>query len=119
MDGARFSETRLGRPLLNNIALDQKAFGPVRCTCAWSDADWLVPLAGVTAALLASDRSFSKALPQSPSFVSKSTAFSNYGLASTGWRAGGLYLWGLVTRDDHKRETGLLGGEAAAGRRQR
>jgi membrane-associated phospholipid phosphatase len=112
--GARFSETRLGRPLLKNIALDQKAIWTSPLHLRWSDADWLVPLAGVTAALLAADRSLSKALPQSPSLVSKSTTFSNYGLAAVGGAAGGLYLWGVMTHDDHRRETGLLSGEAAA-----
>jgi len=109
----QFSETRLWRPLLKNIALDQKAMWTSPRHLRLSDADWLAPLAGVTAALLASDRSLSKALPQSPSFVSKSSTFSNYGLASLGGAAGGLYLWGMMTHDDHKREAGLLSGEAA------
>ncbi len=109
-----FSQTRLWRPLLTNLALDQKAIWSSPMHLRLSDADWLVPLAGVTAVLLATDSSFSKALPKSPSFVSKSGAFSNFGVASLGGAAGGMYLWGALTRDDHKRETGLLSGEAAA-----
>jgi membrane-associated phospholipid phosphatase len=111
--GKEFSETRLWYPFLKNIALDQKTIWTSPTHLSLGDANWLVPLAGVTAAFAASDRSFSQALPHSPSFVSKSTSFSNYGLASLGGAAGGLYLWGKITHDDHKRETGLLSGEAA------
>ena len=111
--GGEFSETRLWYPLLKNIALDQKTIWTSPTHLSLRDANWLVPLAGVTAAFVASDSSFSKALPHSPSFVSKSTTFSNYGVASLSAAVGGLYLWGKITHDDHKRETGLLSGEAA------
>ncbi len=111
--GEGFSETRLGYPLLKNFVLDQKAIWTSPTQLELNDINWLVPLAGLTAAFVASDSSISQALPHSPSFVSKSTTFSNYGISALGGAAGGLYLWGKITHDDHKRETGLLSGEAA------
>jgi hypothetical protein len=68
----------------------------------------------LTAGTLATDTEFSKHLSNSPSRLSKSNSFSNYGLGAMGGLAGGLYLWGQISHDDHKEETGLLAGEAAA-----
>jgi len=78
------------------------------------DAEWLMPLGLLTAGTLATDTEFSKHLSNSPTRLSKSNSFSNYGLGAMGGLAGGLYLWGQMNHDDHKKETGLLAGEAAA-----
>jgi membrane-associated phospholipid phosphatase len=111
--GKKFSETRFWYLFLKNMALDQKAIWTSSTHLRLTDANWLVPIAGITAAFVASDNSISHSLPHSPSFVNKGTTFSNYGVVSLGSAVGGLYLWGRITHDDHKRETGLLSGEAA------
>ncbi len=105
-------ETKLGPPFMKNILLDQKAIwtGPSRVRL--HDATWLVPLGGLTAALLATDRDTSKHLSSSPDRLNRSRKISDFGAASFVGAAGGLYLWGRITHDDHKRETGLLSGEA-------
>jgi hypothetical protein len=108
------NENSLGLHLIENIAKDQKAMwtSPLRLQIA--DAEWLVPFGLATGGLLATDTEFSKHLSNSPSRLKYSTDFSNYGLYSMAGFAGGIYLWGHITRDDHKRETGILAGEAAA-----
>jgi hypothetical protein len=109
----QFSETKIGLPLLKNIALDQRDIWSSPKNLRFGDIEWIVPLAGITTASFMADTSISRAVTGSPPRVSKSTTFSNYGIAALGGGVGGLYLWGKMTHDDHKRETGLLSGEAA------
>ena len=106
-------ENSVGLHLLKNIAQDQKALwiGPKHLR--FEDADWLVPLGGATAAMLVTDTEYSKHLSNSPNRIKYSKDLSNYGIASMVGIGGGLYLWGHVTHDDHKIETGILAGEAA------
>jgi hypothetical protein len=109
----RFSETKLGISLLKNIALDQKAIWTSPAHLRLADADWIIPFAGIAAVSLASDTHVSKGLTGSPSFVSKSNSFSNYGIAALGGITGGMYLLGKITHSDHAQEAALLSGEAA------
>jgi membrane-associated phospholipid phosphatase len=113
VQGDQFTETKLGLPLLKNIVLDQKAVWTSPIHLRLDDANWILPFGAITAATLESDTHISKALTQTPSRVSKSTTFSNYGIAAFGGATGGLYLLGKITHDDHKQEAGLLAGEAA------
>jgi hypothetical protein len=105
-------QNSLGLPLLKHIAQDQKAIWTSPSHLSFQDATWLVPLGGLTAGLLATDRETSRHLSNSPHRLDRSRTLSNFGAASLVGAAGGLYLWGKVTHDDHKRETGLLAGEA-------
>jgi membrane-associated phospholipid phosphatase len=106
-------DNNLGPHLLKDFVADQKriwtSFKHVRLI----DADWLVPLGAATAMLLATDTETSKHLSNSPSRIKNSNDLANYGLGSLVAAAGGVYLLGHFTHDDHKRETGLLAGEAA------
>ena len=106
-------ENSVGLSLLKNIAQDQKALwiGPKHLR--FDDADWLVPLGGAAAAMFVTDTDYSKHLSNSPNRIKYSKDLSNYGLASMVGIGGGLYLWGQMTHDDHKIETGILAGEAA------
>ena len=63
--------------------------------------------------LFATDTEVSKHLSNSPTRIKYSNDLANYGVGSLAAVAGGLYLWGHITHDDHRRETGLLAGEAA------
>jgi hypothetical protein len=106
-------ENNVGLHLLKNIAEDQKAvwIGPKNVRLV--DADWLVPLGGAAAAMFATDSSYSRHLSNSPNRIKYSKDLSNYGIASMVGIGGGLYVWGHLTHDDHKIETGILAGEAA------
>lgn len=105
-------QNSLGLPLLKNIARDQKAIWTSPSRLRFRDATWLVPLAGVTAGLMATDQDVSKHFSNSPDTLKRYRRLSDAGALSLVGAAGGLYLWGKATHDDHKRETGLLSGEA-------
>jgi membrane-associated phospholipid phosphatase len=79
----------------------------------FSDATWLVPLGGFAAALFATDSDLSKHLSNDPTTLTRYRHFSDYGAYSMAAGAGGLYFLGLVTHNQHQRETGFLSGEAA------
>ena len=106
-------ENSVGLHLLKNIAEDQKAVWIGAKSVRWADADWLVPMGGAAAAMFATDSSYSRHISNSPNRIKYSKDLSNYGLASMVGIGGGLYLWGHLTHDDHKIETGILAGEAA------
>lgn len=78
-----------------------------------SDATWLVPLGGFTAALFATDTDVSRHLSNDPNTLLRYRHFSDYGTYSMAGGAGALYLLGLATNNEHQRETGYLSGEAA------
>jgi hypothetical protein len=105
-------DNSLGLPFVKNILVDQKAIWTSPSRLRLHDATWLVPLGGLTAGLLATDSDVSRHLSNSPNRLDTSRNLSNFGTASLIGAAGGLYLWGKATRDDHKQETGLLSGEA-------
>ncbi len=78
-----------------------------------SDATWLVPLGGFTAALLSTDSDASRHLSNDPGTLLRYRHISDYGAYSMAGGAGALYLWGLTNHNEHQRETGFLSGEAA------
>jgi len=110
----RDHENTLGRHVFRDFAEDQKAIWTSPRHIHLVDAEWLVPLGGAAAAMFATDTEVSKHLSNSPSRISTSNSLSNYGIASLGAAAGGMYLWGHFTHNDHMRETGFLAIEAAA-----
>jgi hypothetical protein len=77
-----------------------------------TDATWLVPLGGLAAAFFATDSDFSRHLSSDPNTLTRYRHASDYGVYSMAAGAGGFYFLGLLTHDDHARETGFLSGEA-------
>jgi hypothetical protein len=108
----RDTENKLGVSLLMNIAQDQQAIWTSPVHLRWQDADWLVPLGGATAAFMSADQQIELHLGGSANRPKWSRDFSNYGVGGLIGAGGGLYLWGRLTHEGHKRETGLLSGEA-------
>jgi len=105
----------LGLPLLKHMAGDQKAIWTSPFHVRLRDADWLVPLGGLAAALFVTDTDVSRHLSNDPTRINDSRTFSNLGAATLLGGAGGLYLLGKLRHNEHMRETGLLSGEAVAG----
>ena len=105
-------DNRIGMPLLKHVVLDQKAIWTSPFHLQSADASWLVPFAGLTAGLLVTDKESSRHLPISRNRNSQMKSFSNYGISALIGAGGGLYFWGRSTNDEHKRETGVLSGEA-------
>src|SRR5882724_10424795 len=103
----------LGVPFLKNLVSDQKAIWTSPLRLRWADGTWLFPLAAVTGGFFATDRAVPPALSTDPRTLDRYNSVSNYGLYSMVGAGAGLYLWGKVSHDDHKRETGFLAGEAA------
>jgi hypothetical protein len=78
-----------------------------------SDAQWLVPMSGITAGLFVTDVSYSKSLSHNPSTISHYVTISNAGIGALIGGAGGMWLLGHVKHNEHWSETGFLAGEAA------
>ena len=98
---------------ITDFAQDQKQIwtGPARIRLA--DAPWLVPFAGVTAGLLATDREYSASLSMNPSTISHYKNISNAGIAGLVGAGAGMYVMSFPSHNQHWRETGFLAGEAA------
>lgn len=77
------------------------------------EATWLVPVAGFTAGLFATDSEFMRHLSHDPNTLTHYNHVSNYGLGAMAGVAGGAYFLGLATHNEHEQETGFLSGEAA------
>jgi hypothetical protein len=110
--GAVPQENALWLPFLRNVLRDQKAIWTSPNRLRFRDTGWLVPLAGATAGLMVTDRDVSRHFSNSPVTLKRYRRLSDAGALSLVGAAGGLYLWGKATQDEHKRETGLLSGEA-------
>ncbi|HVI11187.1 MAG TPA: capsule assembly Wzi family protein [Candidatus Binatia bacterium] len=78
-----------------------------------ADATWLVPLGGLTAALLATDSATSRDLNNDPNTLTRYRHISDYGVGAMAGVGGAAFFLGLATHNDHERETGFLSGEAA------
>jgi membrane-associated phospholipid phosphatase len=78
-----------------------------------TDATWLVPLGGLTAAFLVTDSDFSRHLSANPNTQTTYLHISEYGSYSMAAGAAGTYFMGLLAHNEHQRESGFLSGEAA------
>src|SRR5467141_5364139 len=96
-----------------DFLLDQKQIWTSPARLRFSDTDWLVPLSGITAGLLVTDRDFNKHLSQNPATISHYKTLSDAGVAALVGGAGGMWALGHVSHNEHWSETGFLAGEAA------
>jgi membrane-associated phospholipid phosphatase len=99
----------LGRRFLS----DQEQIWTSPSKIRLSDTQWLVPLSGITAGLLVTDRDFSAHLSHNPKTISHYNTLSNAGVGALIGGAGGMWLLGHVKHNEHWSETGFLAGEAA------
>jgi len=106
-------ENSLNFGLLKRIAKDQEQIWTFPRHLTWADGDILVPFGMTAGALLATDSDYSRSLSNSPSRLNNSVKFSNYGIGAMAGIGGGIWVMGKFTHDDHKKETGILAGEAA------
>ena len=99
--------------LLTDFAQDQKQIWTAPARIRLADATWLVPLGGLTAALFATDRDYSRSLSHNPATIQHDKTISNAGIAGLVGAGAGLYLFSFPAHNPHWRETGFLAGEAA------
>ncbi|MHB8486143.1 MAG: capsule assembly Wzi family protein [Candidatus Acidiferrales bacterium] len=96
-----------------HFLFDQKAMWTSPAHVGVPEATWLVPVAGVAAGFFATDSGFSRQLSHSTDTLNRYRHISDYGIGAMAGAAGGAYLLGLATHNEHQRETGFLSGEAA------
>jgi Capsule assembly protein Wzi/PAP2 superfamily len=106
------TSTRL-RDLGRNFLQDQKQIWTSPARLRFSDTEWLVPLAGVSAGLLVTDRDVSFHLSHDPKTISHYNTISNAGIGALVGGAAGMWLMSYPSHNEHWRETGLLAGQAA------
>jgi membrane-associated phospholipid phosphatase len=92
---------------------DQKQIWSSPSRIRLADANWLVPLGGITAGLLVTDRQYSASINQNPTTLKHYKTVSDYGIAGLIGGGAGLYLLSFPTHNERWRETGFLAGEAA------
>jgi membrane-associated phospholipid phosphatase len=98
---------------LTDFAKDQEHIWTSPARVRFADAAWLVPFAGVTAGLFATDRQYSASLSTNPATIRHYKTVSNAGIAGLVGAGAGMYLMSFPTHNEHWRETGFLAGEAA------
>jgi membrane-associated phospholipid phosphatase len=106
-------DNRLVSPFMKHLVIDQEQFWTEPFRLRWPDAKVLAPFAAFTGALMAGDHWISQQVPNKTSQINRSKNISDYATYSLIGAAGGSYLWGHLSHNDHLRETGLLAGEAA------
>src|SRR5437016_4065696 len=99
--------------LAKDFLRDQEQIWTSPARLRFSDTKWFVPFSGITAGLFVTDRDFSKHLSQNPSTISHYKTLSNAGVGALIGGAGGMWLLGHVSHNEHWSGTGFLAGEAA------
>jgi len=99
--------------LVGRFVGDQREIWTSPARLRFSDTEWLVPLSGITAGLMVTDRDFSTHLSHNPNTISRYNNLSNASVGALIGGAAGMWLLSHATHNDHWRETGFLAGEAA------
>ena len=97
--------------LLKRFGDDQGAIWSSPLHLHRDDATWTLPALAGMGAFVATDSWFARQVPAGQ--IARSRSLSNYGAYSLLGTAGGLFLFGRFTHDDHAAETGFLASEAA------
>jgi len=105
----------LGKKMLTNIWLDQKAIWTSPFHMERRDAKWWILFGAATGGLIATDHWTSEQLPNTKDQIKYSGRVSDLGaLYTVAPLTAGFYLVGSITDNAKARETGLLGAEALA-----
>src|SRR5437016_4168465 len=99
--------------LVRRFIGDQREIWTSPAKLRLADTEWVVPLSGITAGLFVTDRDFSRHMSQNPTTTSHYKTLSNAGVAALVGGAGGMWVMGHVSHNEHWSETGFLAGEAA------
>jgi membrane-associated phospholipid phosphatase len=105
-------ENNLLLPFAKHLAQDQADFWIKPSKLRVHDLKWALPFAGIAGGLIATDSWLSKQGPDAPSQLKRSKDVSDYATYSLIGLAGGSFLVGHMTGNEHLRETGLLAAEA-------
>lgn len=103
------------KSLPKNLFLDQRQLWMSPLHFSQKQWEWVAPSLLVGGLFIKADETIEHHVPTSKSTVSHSVTASNAGVAALTAVGAGLFLLGHVQKDDQKRETGILAGEAAIG----
>ena len=103
------------KSLPKNLFVDQKNFWLAPLHMSQKQWEWAVPLVLAGGALVAGDNNIEKHVPKNPTTVSRAVTASNAGVGVLVGAGGAMFLLGHIQKNDQKRETGILSGEAAIG----
>src|ERR1700756_2920874 len=92
--------------------IDQKQIWTSPARLRWPDANWLVPLSGVTAGLFVTDAEMSRHISHDPSTARHWNTLSNASVGALLGGAGAMWILSYPKHQPHWRETGFLAGEA-------
>jgi membrane-associated phospholipid phosphatase len=92
--------------------LDQKQIWTSPAHLRWQDANWLLPLSGLTAGMFVTDAQMSRHISQNPTTINHYNTISNATVAGLLGGAGAMWLLSYPKHNEHWRETGFLAGEA-------
>jgi membrane-associated phospholipid phosphatase len=98
--------------LVTRFAEDQRRLWTSPERIRFSDAEWLIPAGGFSAALFVTDIDATRHLSRNPKTIQRYNTISNAGAGALIGGAGGLWLLGHVRHDSHWSESGFLAGEA-------
>lgn len=93
--------------------LDQEQMWTSPAGIRLGDANWILPVAGLSSTLFATDTSFSHSLSNSPTTIRHYKTISTAGVGALAGAAGGMWLMSYASHNQHWRETGFLAGESA------
>ena len=105
-------DNRLLVPFVKHVAEDQKHFWTLPANVKKKDLKWILPVAGATAGLIASDSWISKQVPNSVSQLDFNRKISDISIYSLLGAGGGAWILGKLSNNEHMRETGFLAAEA-------
>jgi hypothetical protein len=91
---------------------DQKQIWTSPAQLRWPDANWLLPLSGITAGMFVTDAEMSRHISHNPTTVSHYNTASNVAVGALIGGAGAMWLFSYPKHNPHWRETGFLAGEA-------
>jgi membrane-associated phospholipid phosphatase len=113
-DEEPFERSQRGfKGLGKRFLVDQEQIWTSPAKIRFSDAQWLVPLSGITAGLFVTDADYSRQLSHNPTTIGNYSTASNVGIGALVGGAGGMWLLGQIKHNEHWSETGFLSGEAA------
>ena len=100
------------KQLGERFLLDQEEIWTSPVRLRWPDANWLLPLGGVTAGMFVTDAEMSRHISHNPTTISHYNTLSNVAVAGLLGGAGAMWLLSYPKHEPHWRETGFLAGEA-------
>jgi hypothetical protein len=99
--------------LAKDFVSDQKQIWTSPARLRLPDVQWLLPLSGITAGLFVTDRDFNAHLSHNSTTIGHYKTLSDASVGALIGGAGGMWLLGHASHNNHWIETGFLSGEAA------